>query len=235
MSILGHIPELVKQEHGVLTGELRVGVIPTLSPYLVPGIASAFLERYPRASCRIEEATHGQIIDQLQQDQLDLGLMPTPFDTPGLQSRQIFTEQLYCYVPPESALLARQALAAKDLNQLKCLSLPAIHGFAESMQDLLDKAGSGLPETRIKIEANSLETLRRMVDEGLGYTLLPELAVRALPAVDRHRALPFVLPVPKRIISLVAHRRFLKQNLIQAFEKIVLEMIPAEMRGSEKD
>jgi LysR family hydrogen peroxide-inducible transcriptional activator len=115
------------------------------------------------------------------------------------------------------------------------LSLPASHGFAESLQDMLGESGPGLLESRIKIDATNLETLRRLVDEGLGYTVLPELAVRTLPAGDRHRALRFVAPTQGRGISLVAHRRFLKQDLIQAFEAVVLEVVPVEMTGQGQD
>lgn len=230
LSILNRIPELIREEREELSGELRVGIIPTLSPYLLPLFAPRFVLKYPDVNINMEEMLSDQIIRELNQDQLDIGIMATPIGAPGIREIPVFYEAFFIYLSPDHPLASKSEIDPSKLdlhdmwvlNEGHCFRNQAINICAENLDDTKIKH-------RIRFQSGSIDTLRKLVDQQFGYTLLPELAVAELNTEQRSHVRPFAPPVPIREISMVTHRSFLKQRLIKAFQEELVASVPAKM------
>jgi len=233
------IPEICAETRGVVSGELRLGVIPTLAPYLLPRFLDDLTRRNPLLELTVEEKVTGAIVTGLRQETLDVGLVATPLGEPGLIEQVLFSEPLVAYVSPGHRLAARTELTPEDLSlddlwllaEGHCFRALTIAVCGERARAPGPARGDALSCTRrARFESGNLETLKRLVERGDGMTLLPALAADDL-ASDAQRALvrPFAQPVPTREIRLVRRRADLKKELVEALATAVTESVPATL------
>ncbi len=232
---LNRIPELVREEISELHGLLRVGIIPTLSPYLLPRFATRFAARYPSVQLEFEELLSEQILRELSQDRLDIGLLATPLKQAGILEQPLFYEAFYLYMSPNYPLEGRDEIGQEDLDLKDMWTLREGHCFRDQTlnictSDMLMKESG----RNIKVQSGSLDTLRRIVDQQYGFTLLPELAVLQLSPSQQRNVRPFRAPQPLREISMLTHRSYLKQRLVKAFQDEVMASVPHHMLSSER-
>jgi LysR family hydrogen peroxide-inducible transcriptional activator len=228
------IPELVRESRGEVAGELRLGVIPTLAPYLLPLVTGPFAERYPQVTVVVRELLTEGILDHLATDRLDAGLIATPENRPGMVVRPLFTEPFVAYVGEGHALAAADAVAPDALSLDDMWLLSEGHCFRDQVRDLCARAagtGRGQP---IRFESGNLETLRMMVDRAGGVTLLPTLATLPMSEAGRHRIRSFAEPVPQREVRVVYGRAYLKRALIEAYVDVVTETIEPLLRPTSR-
>lgn len=215
------IAALVEEAAEVLAGELRLGVIPTLAPYLLPLVAGPFAEHHPAVTVHVRELRTEELLDELAADRLDAGLIATEETRPGLASTPLFEEPFVAYVGRAHPLWAAEAVAPEDLPGEDLWLLAEGHCFREQVLQVCRRASSA--SGPLRFESGSLETLRMLVDERGGATLLPLLAVRTLSEAERASVRPFTAPAPQRTVRLVQGRTYLRRALIQAFERTVRE------------
>lgn len=220
---------LTKQDEKDITGEFSLAVIPTLAPYLIPLFLEKFSKLYPKVNLHIEELQTAQILQALDQDEIDAGLLVTPLGVPTLEEDVLFYEPFYLYLRREHPLAKKEKMDEKDMDGSELWLLKEGHCFREQMIRIcsLDKKSSVLKN--VTFESGNLETLKRLVDLNGGYTLLPYLA--ALGKAGAGSLIkPFSRPVPSREVSFVFRRRQLKRPVMNALKSVILESIPEELK-----
>lgn len=211
-----------------LQGELRIGIIPTLAPYLLPLVLQKFATAYPQVRLVIRETITASITDELRRNRFDAGILATPLSEPSLSEQPLFQEALFAYVPAGHQLSKKKYVLPRDLDTGEVLLLEEGHCLRSQMLQLCTLRKQQTMQ-QVSYESGSIETLRRMVDRGQGITILPELAALELPQKRKLQLIPFRSPVPVRQISLVMHRSTLKERLVKAFADKLMEVLPDEI------
>jgi LysR family hydrogen peroxide-inducible transcriptional activator len=230
------IPQLMQNDQKEISGQLKLAVIPTLAPYVIPLFLQNFSKNYPKVDLSVEELQTHQIISSLQNDEIDVGLLATPLHEKSIQEEVLFYEPFSLYVRKNHPLAKRERIHEDELDGAQMWLLKDGHCFREQMIRLcsLDIKNSILKN--VHFESGNLETLKRLVELNSGYTLLPYLATQS--HIDLHKAsiVRFQKPTPVREVSLVFNRLHLKQNHIQALKKSIVESLPKELQNfSKKD
>ena len=224
------LQDLVAEASGAVAGELRLGVIPTLAPYLLPLVAGPFATRYPAVTVTVRELRTEQVVRELALDRLDAGLIATAEPGAGLASEPLFTESFVAYVGSSHRLASAEAVRPDELNADDLWLLREGHCFRDQV---LAVCGAGPPSTHrpLRFESGNLETLRMLVDAWGGMTLLPALALRHLGPAERSCVRPFRAPAPQRTVRLVRRHAYLKRTLIDAYRQTVQAVVQPLLEG----
>ncbi len=195
--------ELAREGQAPLSGTLRLGVIPTLSPYLLPWLARPLARSFPELKLVFRELKTDDVLAELEQHQLDCGLLALPVPA-GLVSDALFDEPFLWLVPASHALAQRKSVRENDLEEEHVLLLDEGHCFREQALAVCSRAQARKEHADGDFRATSIETLRQMVAAGMGTTLVPALALGAREKGGRNTvALPFAAPAPTRRMALV--------------------------------
>jgi len=182
-------------------GKLRLGLFPTLAPYLLPHVVPVMRESYPNLSLHLAEEKTEDIVRMLQQGELDAALLALPISEDGLEMEILFEEPFVLAVPDDHPLRTKKQVTLADLNGNELLLLDEGHCLREHALEVCALAGAN---ERVDFHATSMETLRQMVAADVGITLMPMLSVK--PPIARTGNLlflPFADPAPSRTIALV--------------------------------
>lgn len=204
-------------------GPFRLGVIPTLSASVVPLFLRRFVEEHPKVELSIEEIQTDDMITRLQADTLDAGVAATPLGVPELREEVLGREALWAYLPPNDPLLRKKSLAQADLEARELWIMPEGHCFRSQVLSYCGTGRTSVP-ANVHFESGNFETLIRLVDEGLGATVLPALIVQRLPKKQQAaqvRAL--TAPTPVREIGLVRARLDYRKAVSQALAETIRE------------
>jgi len=212
------IRALARASQDPLGGQLKIGLIPTLGPYLLPRIAPRLQRALPKLQLLLHEHQTAPLIARVVEGELDLALLALPMDTRGLETRSLFAEAFVVAMPDRHRLAARRRLRTADLVGEKLLLLEDGHCLRDQALDVCRRAGTEEQD----FGATSLETLRQMVAAGLGLTLLPRLAVEGPFGAARGLAIrPFAPPSPSRLIGAAWRRSTTRGAAIAAVCDIV--------------
>ena len=217
-------------------GTFELAVIPTLAAYVIPLFLGDFCETYPGVDLVVHEHKTEDIIRLLQSDALDAGLLVTPLKDDSLIERHLYYEAFHCYLNPEHPLQEREVVLETDLDCGDLWLLSEGHCFRNQMLKICSKGQNQCVYPNIRFESGNLETLVKLVNANSGFTLLPQMAVDELSedAVQTHIK-PFAAPVPTREVSLVYNRSFLKETIINALEKTIIENLPGHIKSLKKN
>lgn len=227
------VEEIAKLSKGNLAGDFRLGVIPTLAPYVIPFFIKTFSENAPEVELIIEECKTEDIIRRLGDDTLDAGLLVTPLHDDSLIERTLFYEPFYLFVSPDHSLSSKKQILEGDLSADEIWLLHEGHCFRDQVLKLCNrsKSGTGTLEN-VRFESGNLETIQNIILKNSGYTLLPHMAVDSLSPSRKDNVRDLnIKPLPTREISLVHSRTFLKENIINSLEKTIIETAPKELRS----
>lgn len=229
------LTQLSKEDSNEVKGELRIGVIPTIAPYLVPLFLERLARQYPKLSITIDELQTHQIIHSLENETLDVGLLATPLKTSGLEEHKLFLEPFTLFVRKSHPLAKKKSVSEDDLDGSEMWLLSEGHCLRSQILRFCSLRSSHSVLKNVRIEAGNLETLQRLVESGSGYTLLPWLATRQ--GVSKESLIiPFRAPVPQRQVSLVWRRTQLKKRAIEALAHTIVQSLPqelSELQGSK--
>lgn len=224
------LKDAARRETDPEAGTLRLGVFPTLGPYLLPHLVPHLRERFARLQLLLVEEKSDEIIARLRDGRLDAGLLALPLHDDRLQWQELFTEPFVLAVPEQHALAARDALSLHDLADERLLLLQEGHCLRDQALDVCRLAGAG--ETT-GFQATSLETLRQMVAAGVGVTLLPQLAVTPpVPASGNMRLIPFATEPPSRRIALVWRRSSPQEAFMRTLAERIADIANVVLAGS---
>lgn len=224
----GMIKQLINDEKDVMTGELRIGIIPTLAPYLLPTLFKQVREKYPQLELVIRETITEEVIHELKNNRLDCGLVVTPLKDASIREDVLFYEELFVYVSRKNALYDKKYVLADDIDPNELWLLEEGHCFRSQVLNLCELRKSG--DLHFKYATGNIETLKRMVDKSNGLTILPELAVMEFNKTQMKLVKRLKDPSPAREVSLVTHRDHIKTKLIQTLKEEVLQMVPKAMQ-----
>lgn len=224
------IYSIVDSAEEELTGEFRLSVIPTLSPYVLPLFLKKFGEQFPKVKLIIEENKTEDIIRLLGNDEIDAGLLVTPLHEDSLIERVLFYEPFQLFASSDHKLLKKNKVKEADLSEDDLWLLNEGHCFRDQVLNICSMNRSK-KEEYLKFESGNLETLKNLVLKGDGYTLLPQLASMNLPSNQKKQLREFSKPIPTREISLVYSRSFLKERIINALEQVILASLPKNLKS----
>lgn len=224
---------LLLSRHEDLSGPYRLGIIPTLVPALLPLVAGRFAAGHPRVALEIEETKTDVLVRRLREGSLDAGLAATPLHVPSLHERVICHEPFQVYLSPQHPLTARTSIRQESLAEERPWLLSEGHCFRTQVLSLCrDKQAGNGSCCSVQYDGGSLEALIRLVDAGVGVTVLPELVVRQLPPERRAAQVrPFAPPQPVREVSFIVAREHVRGDIADALYTAVRDALPQELRG----
>lgn len=215
-----NLKEIARLGHDPLDGPLRVGVIHTIGPYLLPKLVPNQIERTPQMPLILQENFTHKLIELLRQGEIDCAIMALPLQEVGLVIHPLYDEQFIVVVPSSHPWSKRKSISANDLKQENMLLLGSGHCFRDQVLEVCPElsrfaaASEGIQRT---FEGSSLETIRHMVAAGIGITVMPMSAVQTL---NNHNKLltyiPFEHPIPERRIVLAWRKSFTRTPAVQA-------------------
>ena len=233
VSEAGQIKEIINLEKGDVAGELKVGIIPTLAPYLLPLFLKEFSDTYPQVKLNISEHTTTTIIQKLKSGLLDAGILATPLNDNSIKEQPIFFEKYFLYVNNKEKGFDKQYVLPSNIDISRLWILEEGHCMRSQILNLCELKKAHSDEEKIHYEAGSIETLKNIVEKNFGITIIPELATFNLTNSQKKRLRYFKPPTPVREISIITHREFIKMRLIEALKEMILSVIPETMKSTK--
>ncbi len=224
------IDEMIKEEKQTLEGDLHLGIIPTLAPYILPIFLENFTCKYPKVKLIVEEMETALIVKALKRDQLDGALLATPLLDDQITESPLFWEPFYIFAPHDHPVAKIDHHTEDKLPLDSLLLLHQGNCLRDQVINLCELKSQQKKTPHLQFESGSLETLIRLVEKGLGYTILPELATYHLESKKQGVIRRFSSPPPVREISLVWHRSWIKENMANAVKNSVEAVIPPNLR-----
>ena len=227
------IKEIISSQQQDIVGELKVGIIPTVAPYLLPQVIASMMEKYPDLKLLIWEYTTEDIIHHLKTGVLDCGILATPLADNAITEIPMYYENFVTYISKNSKLFKKKNIDANDLEDENIWLLNEGHCMRSQVLNICRST----KDNRIQgltYNTGSVETLIRMVDMNNGATLLPELALVDLSPKQLSKVRSFKSPEPVREISLVTHKNYIKKRMLNALKEEILAVIPKTMKQRKK-
>ncbi len=202
-------------------GTLRIALLPTIGPYLLPRVSQPIRQSLPRLDLRLYEYQTATMLGKVQSGEIDLGILALPVEMEGLDARELYTEPFTVALPELHPLAKRPTIRVEDLQGETLLLLEEGHCLRDQALEVCSRIG---PSESRDFRGTSLETLRQMVATGAGVTLLPELATQGAYGDARGvRILPFAPPVPVRHIGAVWRKSSARVPAIAAVCNSIVE------------
>lgn len=227
--ILNDIEELkafVSDEVESMEGEFRLGIIPTLAPYLLPRFLPHFLKKFPKTKLVIQEITTENMLDALQKGTVDLGILVTPVEMRSIREIPLFNEPFLVYLPEDSKQFEEKPPSPEDLAPDDLLLLEEGHCFRAQALSICQKRSTRYGHG-FSFQSGSIEALKQLVNNHLGYTLVPELAVTEEERLKNVKR--FADPQPTREVSIIVHKSFTKEALIEALRDCIKSHLPQNL------
>lgn len=228
------IHEIIKEFNRNISGQIRIGIIPTLAPYLLPRFAGSFNKKYPEVHLVVRELITERIARDLKNDDLDAGIFVTPFNDDRLKERPLFFEEMKIYASPEHRLLQKNEILVKDVETPEIWLLSDGHCFRDQVVNLCSIPELPENELPFEFEGGSIETLIKIIDREGGFTLIPELAVLEFRDEMRKQVRSFDHYKPLREVSLVFSRNFAKERLLKLLFEEIRSSVPEFMLARER-
>ena len=223
------LKQLVDQEKGVVGGNLKLGVIPTLAPYLLPQFIQSFMKSYPNVRLGIHERTTESIVRSLKNGSMDAGILATPLNIAELKEEFLFNEEFVAYVSPKEKIFNKKYLLPDDIDVNSMWLLEEGHCLRNQVMNLCALQKNSSIEKHLDYAAGSIETLKRFVHKNGGITLLPELATLDMSHAQKNMLRYFKKPAPAREISLVSLKTFPKTRLLKLLKETIITNLPFQV------
>lgn len=228
------LEEIVLEESGRIEGELTIGIIPSLAPYLLPRFVGTFKRDNPLVSLSFKEMVTEKLIDALEHDLLDAAILVTPLEHQGIVEKPLFYEDILIYAHPKHGLYQAKNLEVGALDSNGLWLMDEGHCFRSQVLNLCAVQDEMRKDLPLHFESGSLDTIRKMVDAEGGYTLMPGLAASELSFELHKQVVEFENPVPVREVSLVYSRSFYKKMLLERLAQSIISNVPEEMLDAQR-
>lgn len=222
-----------KEVKGEIAGDLRLGIIPTLAPYLLPLFLKPFAEQYPLLHIFIKEMVTEDIIAHLKSGDLDMGLLVTPLEDRGLKEYPLFYEEFYAYASKSEKLGNKKYILPKDINIEHLWLLEEGHCFRSQIFNLCELKRDQVTSNNLHYEAGSIETLINLVDKHEGITIIPHFATLNLNEEQKKNIRAFA-ERPVREISLVVNHTYPRKKLLERVQEAIRQTLPPQSAASAK-
>jgi len=230
------IYELVKSKQGIVSGIFRLAVIPSVAPYLMPGLLEKYSNDYPEVRLQVKEMETEQIVLALRNNEIDAAIVSTPLEQHNINEYPLFYEPFVGYFSDNEPALKKKMISPKDIELDRILLLNEGHCMRNQVLDLCsDHIRQLQADKKFQYDSSNVDTLRKMVDRKKGMTVLPELAVADFTEDQQDRVRYFEDPEPVREISLVTNDQFVKLTLLQSLIDETVKLVPESMRAQKKN
>ncbi|XZF13864.1 LysR substrate-binding domain-containing protein [Chitinophagaceae bacterium MMS25-I14] len=230
------IHELIQNQQNKLGGSFRFAVIPTIAPYILPGLMEHYVPHYPEVKLQIVELETHQVIAALRKNEIDAALVSTPLEENGIKEYPLFYEPFVAYFSEDEKALKKRLINPQDISLDRIWLLNEGHCMRNQILNLCsDQIQKLQAERPFRYESSNVETLRKMVDKNKGLTILPELATIEFTEDQMERIRYFEAPEPVREISLVTNDHFVKLTLLQSLMDEILKLVPEKMRVQKQN
>ena len=234
---VSRIEELVRSERGDEGGEVFIGTIPTVAPYVLPGLFREMRSTHPKMQLKVSEMRTNFLIDKLRSEEIDMAIMSTPLEQKGLLEIPLYYEKFLAYISPEDEFYKLEEIPAEDLPSDRFWILEEGHCLRNQVFSFCHNCKC----THTEYQAGSIDNLIRVVDRNGGYTVIPELHtsflnesqlmnIRSIVGRSAERSCEECIPV--REVSLVIHENFVRERLLNTVADCVKRIIPENMLDS---
>lgn len=223
----GRIRDIVKEEKRSLAGTFRLGILPTIAPYLLPRFFPSLVRQHPEMDIRVTEMKTEDIKQALVEGEMDAGIVASLEGMEDFRETVLFHEAFYAYVSPESRLAANEVVRTSDLEGEELWLLDEGHCFRDQLLRFCRMESAQASQQAYRL--GSMETFMRMVEGGQGVTFIPELAVCQLGEAQKRLVRPFAIPCPARKIVLLTRKDYVRMTLLEAVAQQIRSSVPREM------
>jgi Transcriptional regulator len=228
------IEAIVANHRKEIAGELRIGVIPSIAPYLLPLFMNTLASDHPNLSLKVSEMITDDIEKALKKDLIDVGILVTPLHNSAVKEEVLFYEEIMVYASAGHIFTEKSAIAVKELAAPDLWLLSSGHCFRSQVLNLCSYHDTHRHSLPFEYESGSFETLVKMIDRNGGFTLLPELAISELEEKRKDRVRTFIDMVPLREVGLVYARSYAKRNLLDTLKAHIQKAVPEHMLSKER-
>ncbi len=218
-----YIKESVSLLKGEISGVLRLGVIPTIAPYLLHRFVPAFVKKYDNVDLQIKEMVTPDIMKALELDKLDAAIIAGGTCTGTVTEEELFDDKFYAYVSPMNKLYARTSVRVEDIDVEKLMLLSDGNCLRDQILELCQPRRNSHCNTLF--ESGSLDTLMRLVDNTDAVTIIPEMAAMYIPEDKKMQLKPFAKGATSRKIAVVVRRTYVKYSLVEVLKKEILKSV----------
>lgn len=230
------LQNIIDSETGEFKGTLKIGIIPTIAPYLIPLFLDTFVKKYPGIELTIDEITTKEILRGLNKDLLHVGILALPVNLPDYIEQTLYYEPFVAYISKKHVLYKKEKIDIEDLSRDDLLLLKEGHCLRGHALKICKSSEREWRENERKIlfESGTIDTLKKLVEQNFGITLLPYLAVKDIENKEQLSLVrEFNPPVPKREVGLVFSKAFLKRHFINALAEEIIKVIPKSLLEKE--
>ncbi len=221
------IKDIVEEQRHSLSGTFRIGILPTIAPYLLPRFFTKMEKENPSTDFQILEMKTAEITKAMQHGEIDAAIAVRLDELDIFNQTTLFYEQFIAYVAKNDALFANKNIKTSDLSNEFLWLLDEGHCFRDQLVKFCNLKSA--TESKSKYSLGSIETFMRMVESGQGVTFIPELALSQLSASQAELVRPFALPIPVREVVLLTPKHFVRQSIAEVIVKTVKENVPQSM------
>lgn len=224
------VSDIIEVESGAhaLEGSLKMGVIPTLAPYLLPLVVPALQKHMPKTRFKIIELQTHQITEALQMDEIDVGLLATPVESVKMFEYALFYEPFYVVCHKDHPLDRQKKVKYENLHYEDIWLLEEGHCLRHQILDICSLKKNRKTNPQFEFESGSLETIKSLIETVGGYSLIPHLALKGLG--KNSHGIPFDRPIPAREVGLIYRREHLKIDLIEHLGTVILQSLPTDLQ-----
>ncbi len=227
------IKNLIAQYKGEVAGELRLGIIPTVAPYLLPLFLPDFLNSFPAIQLVIEELTTEEILVRLNKDLLDIGILATPIANEKYNELPLYQEKMLAYVSPLHRYNGNPEVDLSQVKENEVWLLSQGHCFRSQALQLCNQFNTGNHQHHFVFESGSIETIIKILQHHSGLTIVPETAALYMSAEQKLGLKPIKGSSPGRQISIISRRTFLKQNTVTALAQCIDKNLPKAIKDNQ--
>lgn len=221
-----YIRESVAELKGETSGKLRLGVIPTIAPYLLHKFLPAFVRDFPKVELEISEMVTADIVEALRRDRIDAALVASGTCGEGITEQELFNDRFFAYVSPDNPLYERSNIRIEEIDLKELVILSQGNCMRDQIIELC-QAKRNMP-SHFTFESGSLDTLMRIVDCTSCLTIIPEMAVEYIPADRRDRLKTLSKGATSRKIAVAVRRTYVKSSVIKALVETIMVSIKKE-------
>lgn len=223
IKVFNHVKQSVSEVKGEVAGTLRLGVIPTIAPYLIHRLIPVLVEQYPKIILEIVELKTPELISLMNKDAIDVAIIAGGVPSRGITEHELFDDHFYAYVSPQNQLFDRSNVRIEDIVPKELLLLSEGNCLRDQILELcqIGRKSHG----NYLLESGSIETLMRIVDNTNSITIIPEMAIPFVSEKLKNQVKPLAKGASSRKISIAVRRTYVKNSLVKALRETIIEVM----------
>ena len=222
------LKEMVLTQKSQGEGNIKLGIIPTIAPYILPKLFKEILSSTLNINLNVSELTTASIIDKLNKAELDMAILATPLEKDDLLEIPLYYEKFVVYVSPNEPIYKEKEIISSKMPSKHMWVLKEGHCLRNQVFNFCNNKSDFLPI----YEAGNIDTLIRIVDENNGYTIIPELHIDLLNEKQKENIRPLISPQIVREISIVVRQDYVREKLLNNLAELIKKIIPEHMIDS---